>query len=120
MVDSARRVPAPNRHMQLAKLARAWFEEQDKTDLVVERAPGTQIGYVNVKLIKKKYYQAMLHVSKKGRKNGGQKPLPGLFKTALEAAQYRALMLREGCPEPKPKPRKHRMTALECEPVESA
>ena len=39
--------------MQLAKLARAWFEEQDKTDLVVERAPGTQIGYVNVKLIKK-------------------------------------------------------------------
>ena len=41
--------------------------------------------------------------------------LQARFKTALEAAQYRALMIKLGCPEPKPAQRKHRMTALEGE-----
>jgi len=100
----------------LAKLARGWFEAQDKTGLVLERSTKSKTGFVNVKLIQGKYYQAQQHVSKKGRAEGGQKPLPGLWRTALEAAQYRALLKREGCPEPRPAPRKQRMTALEGEP----
>lgn len=102
---------------QLAKAARTWFEEQDLSGLVVERSAGSKTGYVNVKCIKGKYFQAQLHVSKKGREDGGQKPLPGLWRTALEAAQFRALMIREGCPEPTPAPGKRRMTALEGEPA---
>ena len=83
--------------MSLAKAAREWFEEQDKSELVVEqRSAKSKTGFVNVKLIKRKYFQAQLHISKKGREDGGQKPLPGMWTTALEAAQYRALMLREG------------------------
>lgn len=101
---------------QLAAEAREWFEEQDKTDLVLERSSKSKTGFVNVKLIKGKYYQAQLHVSKKGREDGGQKSLPGMWKTALEAAQCRALMKKLGCPEPTPAARKRRMTALEGEP----
>ena len=82
---------------------------------MLERSTESKTGFVNVKLIKGKYFQAQQHISKKGRADGGQKPLPGLWKTALEAAQYRALLKREGCPEHRPAPRK-RMTALEGEP----
>ena len=102
--------------MSAAQAAREWFEAQDLSGLVVERSAGSETGYLNVKCIKGKYFQAQLHVSKKGRKDGGQKPLPGLWKTALEAAQFRALMIREGCPEPTPAARKRRITPLEGEP----
>ena len=87
--------------MSLAKEAREWFEARDKSELVLERSAKSKTGFVNVKLIKRKYYQAQLHVSKKGREDGGQKPLPGMWMTALEAAQYRtisgALEDAQGC-----------------------
>ena len=73
--------------MTRAKEAREWFEGQDKSGLLLERSPASRTGFLNVKLVKSRYYQAQLHVPKKGRKDGGQKALPGLWKTALEAAK---------------------------------
>ena len=78
--------------MSAAQAAREWFEAQEKTELVLERSSKSKTGFVNVKLIKGKYYQAQLHICKKGGEDGGQKPLPGMWTTALEAAQYLALM----------------------------
>ena len=49
-----------------------------------ERSSKSKTGFVNVKLIKGKYYQAQLHISKKGCEDGGQKALPGMWKTALD------------------------------------
>ena len=103
--------------MSLANEAREWFEAQEKTELVLERSSKSKTGFVNVKLIKGKYYQAQLHICKKGREDGGQKPLPGMWTTALEAAQYLlALMKKHRCPEPTPAARKRRITPLEGEP----
>ena len=100
--------------MSAAQAAREWFEAQEKTELVLERSSKSKTGRVNVKLIKGKYYQAQLHISKKGREDGGQKPLPGMWTTALEAAQYLALW-KKHCNEPTPAARKRR-TPLEGEP----
>ena len=102
--------------MSAAQAAREWFEAQEKTELVLERSSKSKTGFVNVKLIKGKYYQAQLHISKKGREDGGQKPLPGMWTTALEAAQYLALMKKHRCAEPTPAARKRRITPLEGEP----
>ena len=101
--------------MSAAQAACEWFEAQEKTELVLERSSKSKTGFVNVKLIKGKYYQAQLHISKKGREDGGQKPLPGMWTTALEAAQYLALMKKHGCPEPTPAARKRRITPFEGE-----
>ena len=40
---------------ELAKAAREWFEARDKSELVLERSAKSKTGFVNVKLIKKKY-----------------------------------------------------------------
>ena len=102
--------------MSLAKEAREWFEARDRSELVLERSAKSKTGFVNVKLIKKKYYQAQLHISKKGREDGGQKALPGMWKTALEAAQFLALWKKHEGDEPTPAARKRRITPLEGEP----
>ena len=102
--------------MSAAQAAREWFEAQEKTELVLERSSKSKTGFVNVKLIKGKYYQAQLHISKKGREDGGQKPLPRMWKTALEAAQFLALCKKHKGVEPTPAARKRRITPLEGEP----
>ena len=45
-----------SRPNELAKAAREWFEARDKSELVLERSAKSKTGFVNVKLIKKKYY----------------------------------------------------------------
>ena len=61
--------------MSAAQAAREWFEAQEKTELVLERSSKSKTGFVNVKLIKGKYYQAQLHLCKKGRgKTAGRSP----------------------------------------------
>ena len=61
--------------MSLGKLAREWLAEalaaQGTSELLLERSTTSRTGFKNVKLIKGKYYQAQLHVSKKGGKAGG-------------------------------------------------
>ena len=99
-----------------SKKAHEWFSEQDKSGLVLEVStnPRNTTGYVNVKKVKGGKYQAQLHKSKKDCDDGGQKPLPGLFDTALEAAQYRALVMLILVPqgfEVETEPRKERAPA---------
>ena len=81
----------------LAESARRALEEADKTGLVLQRSARSQTGFTNVIPVKGKF-QARLQVAGDGR--GGvrkrkQHSLPGLFSTALEAAQFLALFKKE-------------------------
>ena len=82
----------------LAAAVRQQFASMDKTGLVLQRSPYSNTGFTNIIKVKKKY-QARLQV--KGDGPGGvrkrkQYSLPGLFDTALEAAQYLAMLKRDG------------------------
>ena len=78
----------------MADDVRAFVARIPKCDLVVQESPISATGYTNVIEIKGKY-QAQLQVKGDGR--GGvrkrkQYSLPGIFDTALEAAQYLAFV----------------------------
>ena len=98
-----------------AATARAWLEEQDVSNLVLEEAPGTKTGYANVKKVGK-WFQAFLYDKSKPR-GRQQVPWPGIFDTPIKAAQYRALMLQCNHMPGSPKPgRLPRGTGMLCQP----
>ena len=66
----------------------------DKTGLVLEESRFSRTGYTNVIEVRGKY-QARLQVKGDGQRKRYQHPLPGLFDTALEAAQYLAILKRD-------------------------
>ena len=65
--------------------ARAWLAEQDKTNLVLERSDNAT-GFKNVIKLARGGYQVKPYDSKLKR----PRPLPGVWATAEEAAQYYA------------------------------
>ena len=82
----------------LATRVRDEVANLDKTGLVLERNPYSKTGFTNVIKVKGKF-QARLQV--KGDRVGGtrkrrQYSLPGLFRTAQEAAEYLALVKETG------------------------
>ena len=77
----------------IAASVRMMFAQVDKTDLVVQKSPCSATGYTNIIITKNGKYQPRLQVKGDGR--GGERKrkqcsLPGIFDTALEAAQYLA------------------------------
>ena len=95
----------------LAEQARQWFKQQDKSGLVVTEKPATKTGYefiCNVDPEGRYPFQARIKVKVDGEKRGTLRTLPGLFETALEAAQYRALLLQQGGQDCLGPPRKQR------------
>ena len=82
----------------LAAAARAQVCANEKLDLELERNPTSKTGFTQVVQVGGKF-QARLQVPGDGR--GGSRKrrqvcLPGLFETAQEAAEYRALIQLEG------------------------
>ena len=95
----------------LAEQARQWFAKQDKSGLVVTEKPGTKTGYEFVRNVDPdgRYpFQAAIKVKADGATRGTLRTLPGLFVTALEAAQYRALLLQQGGQDSLEAPRKQK------------
>ena len=107
---------------------RELLASSDKTGLVLERAPPgsrSSTGFMNVIKVKD-WFQARLQVKGDGR--GGEKKrrqvaIPGLFKTAEEAAQLLALVKKigpetlwpeEGLPPKLDKQHKQRSHAAAC------
>ena len=94
-----RRVAMPS---GMAAQVRELLASSDKTGLVLQRAPPgsrSSTGFVNVIKVKDGLFQARLQVKGDGR--GGEKKrrqvaIPGLFKTAEEAAQLLALIKKIG------------------------
>ena len=83
----------------LAEQARQWFAKQDKSGLVITDKPGTKTGYEFVRNVDpdgRFPFQAAIKVKLDGATRGTLRTLPGLFETALQAAQYRALVLQQG------------------------
>ena len=86
----------------MAAEVRELLASSDKTGLVLQRAPpssSSKTGFVNVIRVKGGLFQARLQVQGDGR--GGEKKrrqvgIPGLFKTAEEAAQLLALVKKIG------------------------
>jgi hypothetical protein len=79
----------------MADEVRAFVARMYKGDLVVQESPTSATRYTNVIELKNGKYQARLQVKGDGR--GGvrkrkQYSLPGIFDTALEAAQYLAFV----------------------------
>ena len=82
----------------LAAAVRQQLATMDTAGLVLQKSPYSKTGFTNVIKVNGKY-QARLQV--KGDGPGGvrkrkQYSLPGLFDTALEAAQYLAMIKRDG------------------------
>ena len=67
---------------------RELMADVDKSALVLEAAPGTKTGYVQVKRVKNSY-QAHLCAA------GKRMSLPGAFGTAKEAAEWRAYIKQQ-------------------------
>ena len=89
----------------IAAAVRQQVAEADKAGLVLEESPWSRTGYTNVIEVRGKY-QARLQVKGDGQRKRYQHPLPGLFDTALEAAQYLAIVKRDFGPggvQPPPK-----------------
>ena len=74
--------------------ARAWLAEQDKTNLVLERSDNAT-GFKNVIKLARGGYQVKPYDSKLKR----PRPLPGVWATAEEAAQYYACAKKLGIRE---------------------
>ena len=113
----------------MAAQVRELLASSDKTGLVLQRAPpssSSKTGFVNVIQVKGGLFQARLQVQGDGR--GGEKKrrqvgIPGLFKTAEEAAQLLALVKKigpktlwpeEGLPPKLDKQHKQRSHAAAC------
>ena len=80
--------------MSKAAGARAWLAEQDKTNLVLERSDNAT-GFKNVIKLARGGYQVKPYDSKLKR----PRPLPGVWATAEEAAQYYACAKNLGIQE---------------------
>jgi hypothetical protein len=78
----------------IAEAVRRQVAAASKADLVVQESRGSRTGYTNVIEVRGKY-QARLQVKGNGQRKRYQHPLPGLFDTALEAAQYLAMLKRD-------------------------
>ena len=79
----------------MAQLVRQQFAAMDKTGLEVQRNPYSQTGFTNVIEVKGKF-QARLHAKSSGIRKRRQYSIPGLFETAQEAAEYLAMIKRDG------------------------
>ena len=89
----------------IAAAVRQQVAGADKDGLVLEESPLSRTGYTNVIEVRGKF-QARLQVKGDGQRKRYQHPLPGLFDTAFEAAQYLAILKRDFGPggvEPPPK-----------------
>ena len=94
----------------IAAAVRQQVARADKDGLVIEESPLSQTGYTNVIMVRGKY-QARLQVKGSAERKRYQHPLPGLFDTALEAAQYLAMVKRDfgtDGVQPPPKQIEHR------------
>ena len=109
----------------IAEAVRQQFAAASKAGLVVQESRQSRTGYTNVIEVRGKY-QARLQVKGDGQRKRYQHPLPDLFDTALEAAQYLAMLKRdfgaEGVtPPPKQienrKPRKRPLAEPETQPA---
>ena len=80
--------------MSNAAGARAWLAEQDKTNLVLERSDNAT-GFKNVIKLARGGYQVKPYDSKLKR----PRPLPGVWATAEDAAQYYACAKKLGIRE---------------------
>ena len=80
----------------LAVAVRQQLAMADKAGLLVllEKSPYSKTGYTNVIKVRGKY-QARLQVKGDAERKRYQHPLPGLFETALEAAEYLAIVKRD-------------------------
>ena len=109
----------------IAEAVRQQFAVASKAGLVVQESPLSLTGYTNVIEVRGKY-QARLQVKGDGQRKRYQHPLPGLFDTALEAAQYLAMVKRDFGPggvQPPPKQieqRKPRKKPQQAEPAQPA
>ena len=89
----------------IAEAVRQQFAAASKAGLVVDESPHSRTGYTNIIEVRGKY-QARLQVKGDGQRKRYQHPLPGLFDTALEAAQYLAMLKRDFGPGGVPPPPK--------------
>ena len=78
----------------IAEAVRQRVAGADKTGLVLETNPYSCTGFTNVIKVRDKY-QARLQVKGDGQRKRYQHPLPGLFATAQEAAEYLAIVKRD-------------------------
>ena len=106
----------------IAEAVRKQVAQADKTGLVLERSPYSSTGFTNVIKVKNKY-QARLQMKATAERKRYQHPLPGLFDTAEEAAEYLAIVKRDFGPdgvEPPPRqnqPSKPRSKPAKAQPV---
>ena len=106
----------------MAAAVRQQVARANKADLVLEKNPYSSTGFTNVIKVRGKY-QARLQVKGDGQRKRYQHPLPGLFDTAQEAAEYLAIVKRDfGADGVTPPPRqiehrKPRTKPLAAEPV---
>ena len=109
----------------IAEAVRKQVARADKSGLAVQKSPYSATGYTNVIKVKGKY-QARLQVKATAERKRYQHPLPGLFDTALEAAQYLAMVKRDfGAAGVQPPPkqienRKPRSKPQQAEPEQPA
>ena len=82
----------------IAEAVRKQVAQADKTGLVLERSPYSSTGFTNVIKVKNKY-QARLQMKATAERKRYQHPLPGLFDTAEEAAEYLAIVKRDFGPD---------------------
>ena len=105
----------------IADAVRQQVAAADKTGLVLERSPLSATGFTNVIKVRNKF-QARLQIKGDGQRKRYQHPLPGLFNTAQEAAEYLAILKRDfGAEGVTPPPRqieqrKPRMRLLPAQP----
>ena len=109
----------------IAAAVRQQVAGADKAGLAIEESRLSRTGYTNVIEVRGKY-QARLQVKGSAERKRYQHPLPGLFDTALEAAQYLAMVKRDFGPDgvqPPPKqieqrkPRKRPLVEPETQPA---
>ena len=78
----------------MAAAVRQQVASADKANLVLEKNPYSSTGFTNVIKVRGKF-QARLQVKGDGQRKRYQHPLPGLFDTAQEAAEYLAMVKRD-------------------------
>lgn len=88
----------------IAEAVRKQVAGADKAGLVLQKSPYSATGFTNVIQVRNKF-QARLQVKGDGQRKRYQHPLPGLFDTAQEAAEYLAILKRDFGGDMTPPPR---------------
>ena len=88
----------------IAEAVRKQVAGADKAGLVLQKSPYSATGFTNVIQVRNKF-QARLQVKGDGQRKRYQHPLPGLFDTAQEAAEYLAILKRDFGGDMAPPPR---------------